>query len=99
MKKIYITLAVVIGVVLTVFQSFRFAGVSIDSWAGNMLGVLAFFIPFEMLMYFLNKDPDVKKPIRIICKVLFWFALVCYILSGVAEYFDVVEKNGKFTFF
>ncbi|MBQ8896998.1 MAG: hypothetical protein IJY86_00795 [Clostridia bacterium] len=84
MKK-YIVLAVILGVEMVALNIAKMCGISIESPLWNALGLIAFFAPVELLLFFLNRDTRVKTPVRIVCRVFFWVILGFLGITGVVS--------------
>lgn len=93
MKKLYITLAVVIVIVMSVARALVAAGIGTDSWIINLIVITIALIPVEILLFVLSKDMKVKKPIRIICRIVFWVWLVSYSAGSTIELVEGIKST------
>lgn len=58
--------------------------VQIQSWIGNVIGIFVFFIPIELLFFLLGSDERFPSKKQILFKAVFWFIIVCCLLSVIS---------------
>ena len=56
----------------------------VEFWLGNVIGLAIVFLPIQIILFLLSRDPDRKEKTRFFCKILFWFINVCYVGGGIA---------------
>lgn len=57
----------------------------LQSWIANALGSGFILLPILMILYNLGKDEKLNNNLQNLCKIVFYFFIVCYILGGIAS--------------
>lgn len=84
MKKQYKILSAIVLAEFIVIYIMSQNNIKIQSFIGSALGVFAFFLPIQIILFLLSKDADVSKVKRAFAKVLFWFICSCYLCTIIA---------------
>lgn len=79
MKRKYKILAYCIGVEIFIIYMLNALEFSIKTWIGNALGVVAFFLPVQILLFMVSRDENCSKKKRIFCKIIFWHIIGCFL--------------------
>ena len=61
------------------------SNIMIQSWVGNAVGLLLFFLPLEILFFLIGRDINITEGKRLCAKFAFWFVIICYISGGIAS--------------
>ncbi len=84
MKKHYKILSAIVLAEFIVIYIMSQNNIKIQSFIGSALGVFAFFLPIQILLFLLSKDTDASKRKRVFAKVVFWFICFCYLSALIA---------------
>lgn len=84
LKKYYIYIYIII-IEFVLINILNGLSIKVESDIGHILGVLAFVIPVEMMLYNISKESTFVPKKRLCAKGVFWFVLVCTILGVVAK--------------
>lgn len=91
MKK-YAILFLIYMMVISIIDSVRLKIFGeIESWWGNLLGIIIYILPLWKLLWEVHKDDTVPEKYRIISKGLFVFLIVCLVLGAVL---NALERLG-----
>lgn len=85
MRKLYKILLCIILINLFVISVLNKQNIRIESWAGNAMGVLVFFLPIQTCLFLVGHDEKFSNRVRICVKIFFWFINICYLLGAVAS--------------
>lgn len=83
-KKRYIVLISVINIQILVVSFLSQNNVIAQTWVGNAIGTVIFFLPIQILLFTLSKDNDLSIWVKSCCKIGFWFVIICFLLGGIA---------------
>lgn len=62
-------------------------GLKAQTLAGNAIGVLLWLLPIEVLLLLVSKDPEKAPALRAVCKFLFGWLIICYVVIGLLKIF------------
>ena len=91
MKKIY---RILIGVFVAEIVFFSFlseSGLKVEFWIGNFIGLFICLLPIEIMLIMMCRDKSFSKRKKILCKAIFLFINICYILSAVVDLFGKIN--------
>ena len=62
-------------------------GLKAQTLAASAIGVLLWLLPIEVLLLLVSKDPAKAPALRTVCKFLFWWLIICYVVIGLLKIF------------
>ncbi len=62
-------------------------GLKAQTLAGSAIGVLLWLLPIEVLLLLVSKDPAKAPALRAVCKFLFGWLIICYVVIGLLKIF------------
>ncbi len=84
MKKRYSILLSIIAIDFFVLSILSKNNIGAQTWIGNAISAFVSLLPIQTLLFLLSKDSSISAKKRILCKTVFWFISVCYVLGGIA---------------
>lgn len=85
MKKKYKVLLMIVVVELLILRIMSIMKVKVTSWLLNALGLLAVLVPILLILYFVQKEDKVRPWVKLVCKILFWFIAITYVMAGTVD--------------
>lgn len=85
MKKNYKLWICIFLIEILIVKILKNMGIFFESWLANAVGSGFILLPILMILYNLGKDEKLNNNLQNLCKIVFCFFIVCYILGGIAS--------------